>query len=626
MRLHRLVAALLTAGLLAACSYQAAPAVVQVSPASTPPETPEIVAFEIPDPPERDVYQLALELLPGVTEDLPRVAGRTTGELKKGLVEEFWLADLERLEVYKSQFELANVSKYAYWYVEAGEEVDRDGLEYSAAIFDQQIYPRITSVFGSEWSPGVDDDRRVTILSGAIRGAGGYFNSTDQYPRAVFKYSNQREMVYINAASIGVGTPGYLATLAHEFQHLVHWNQDASEDTWVNEGLSELASSVAGFRARNLQAYADGAPTSLINWPLDSARIGASYRTAALFMHYLSEHYGAKNGMRLLVETPEDGIEGVDEYLRKAGYEQTFRDVFRDWAVANYVDQPEGIYGYSDLEVSARPGKILGDYTEFRSEIPQYSVEYVELAGFEGPIRIGFNGVPTARIIPPEEVGSDGCWWSNSGDAIASTLTSNLDLQGMDRVALQYDVWYELEEDWDYAYVQISTDGGRHWRIINAPGTSQENPMGHGFGHGYTGSSKGWTTESVDLSLYAGKRVQVRFQYVTDDAVHGPGLCLRDLGVVEGELFRPVKDWEPNGFILTDNEVPQSYIVQVIVVETIEGTAEPTVTQMQLDRANTGSVEIDTPESLDNITVAVSALAPKTFQTAPYSLEVKAGE
>ena len=639
-RLAPCLLAFLFAWCLAACSVSSAPTDATVSPPAAPSDVtvsptsapmdltagPVLETFQfagqaIPDPPERDLFRLASELIPGIPGDFPKAAAPGTGNLEVGRVDTFWLADLELPGVYQSSFKLALVSDHAYWYVEAGEKVGREDLKRSATVFDEQVYPRVTSVFGSEWSPGVDGDTRVTVLNGAIRGAGGYFNSTDEYPSAIFEYSNQREMIYVNIASIPIGSSAYPATLAHELQHLIHWHQDPSEDTWVNEGLSELATSVAGFGTSSIQAYLDGIPTSLVNWTLDSVGIGASYGAAGLFMHYLAEHYGSRDDMRLLLETQSDGVNGINEYLRKSGYDQTFQDVFRDWTVANYLDLPEGVYGYPGLHVRARTNKFIDDYTGFNSRIPQYSVEYVALESFEGPIRIQFKGDTAAKIIPAD-AGPEGCWWSNAGDAIASTLTRDLDLNAKDRASLSYDLWYDLEKDWDYAYVQVSADGGRRWEILAASGTSSENPVGNSFGDGYTGNSGGWTTESVDLSPYAGKHVRVRFQYLTDDAVHGPGLCIRDIGVVEDGLLRPVEDWQPEGFVLTNNEVPQSYIVQVISGQVADGKEVPRVTEMELDEANSGILEIRNPEEMGRLVVVVAALAPKTFQPGSYSLTV----
>ena len=616
-RYHRCMSLILCAVLLTGCSAPEAQPQPSIPPPPLEYAAPQTAASPIPEPPERDVYRLASELTPGVAQDSPRVAAPETAVLQEGRVDTFWLADLDRLNMYQSQFELALVSDHAYWYVESGQQFDPDKLRRSATAFDQQVYPVVTSVFGSEWSPGVDGHARLTILNGHIRGAGGYFNSTDEYPREIFEFSNQREMVYVNTAYMGIGSSGYLATLAHELQHLIHWRHDPSEDTWVNEGLSELAISVAGFSSSSILAYTGGTPTSLVNWPLDSVRIRASYGTAALFMHYLAEHYAPLEELRLLLETPGDGVAGIEEYLQRAGYDRTFQDVFADWAVANFLDLQEGVYGYPGLHVRARTNRFIDSFTEFESEIPQYSVEYVALEGFEGPVQIRFQGSRKTGIIAAE-VGPEGCWWSNAGDAIDSTLTHDLDLHGIDRAALRYDVWYDLEENWDYAYVQVSTDGGSRWEILKAQGTSPENPMGNSYGDGYTGNSGGWTTESVDLSYYAGQKLQIRFQYLTDDAVHGPGLCLRGIGVVAGGKFRPLQEWRPRGFVLTNNELAQTYIVQLI-----ESNDPPKVTMMALDQDNSGSLEVSAPGDLKSLVVVVAALAPKTFQYAKYNLTIE---
>ena len=567
--------------------------------------------------------RLARELIPGIGPDFSWTVADNPESLKEGRVDTFWLADLDRLEVYESRFELALVSPHAYWYVEVGGEANRADLERSAEAFEERIYPAVTAVFGSEWSPGVDGNPRVTIVNGSLRGVGGYFNSSDEYPRAVFSYSNQREMMYINTAYIPIGSVPYFATLAHEFQHLAHWNHDSSEETWVNEGLSELAVSVAGYGARNVRFRLDSVPTSLVNWPLDSERIGASYATASLFMHYLAEHYGSREDMRALVASPADGVEGIDQYLRNSGYTQTFRDVFRDWAAANFLDAPYGIYGYSDLNVGARPRKSIDGFSSLESEIPQYAVEYVKLESFNGPIRVRFSGPSTVPILP-EEVGPEGCWWSNVGDSIDSTLTAGLDFRNVARPALRYEAWYDIEEDWDYAYVQVSTDGGERWQILTAPGMSAENPMGTAFGSGYTGNSGGWTTETLDLAPYAGQQVKIRFQYLTDDAIHGPGLCLRSIGIVDAGGTHPIADWKPRGFILIDNRTPQTYIVQVIE-RSAEHDAAHRVTVMELDQDNAGSVDIPAPQDTERLVVAVAALAPNTFQPASYMLTVEPG-
>lgn len=532
----------------------------------------------------------------------------------------FWLVDLIDLAVYRRQFDLRLVSPRAYWYVEEGQTIRQSDIERAAAIFEKDIYPRVTAVFGQEWSPGVDNDPHLNIIHARLRGVGGYYSSTDEYPRSVYLYSNQREMIYINTASYQVGSTAYLAVLAHELQHAIHWHGDPTEDTWVNEGLSELAVTVAGYRPDSIAQYLRSPTVSLLHWPLDQRNTSAHYGAASLFMHYLSEHYGTRADLRLLVAEPADNAGGIDAYLKTLGYNVTFRDVFRDWVVANILNEAGGVYGYKELRGQTKVQNFidrLSEAKEVKSTIPQYAVEYTELTSFNGPLRLRFQGAAENALIPLE-VGGQGCWWSNSGDSINSTLTRSIDLTGLKQATLSYQVWYQLEKDWDYAYVEISVDGGRTWDILETPHTSRENPIGNGFGPGYTGDSSGWTSETVDLTPYAGRPVLLRFQYVTDDAVNGAGLCFRQIAVPEAGVVEIEQGWRANGFVLTNNRVRQEYIVQVIQVG-----QDNRVTVIPLDSANSGELVIPNPQELNRLVVAVAALAPKTLQPAPYTLTVE---
>ncbi len=52
------------------------------------------------------------------------------------------------------------------------------------------------------------------------------------------------------------------------------------------------------------------------------------------------------------------------------------------------------------------------------------------------------------------------------------------------------------------------------------------------------GKTPEWVEEQVDLTPFAGKEVQVRFEYVTDDAVNGPGMLLDNFAVSGNRLQR----------------------------------------------------------------------------------------
>ena len=595
-----------------------------------PQDVLEFAREKLPPAPDRDLFQLAYELLlPPGHPRVERVVNREPASYEAGRIEEFSMVDLDGLERYRSAFELRLVSPNAYWYVEEGISVNQGDIERAAEEFEHRIYPRVTGYFGSEWKPGVDNDPRLTILHGDIRGAGGYYSSSDEYPAAIRPHSNQREMIYINVSYLRFGSEGHLRVLAHELNNAVMWNSDSSEDTWVNEGLAELAVTAAGYgQDFTLRRYLQSPHAPLVHWPLDDNLIGAHYGGASLFMHYLDEHYPAREGGGLisLMEIPEDNIAGVSTYLANQGYAQDFHEVLRDWIAANFLDESHGPLGYDSLDVQVDVSRTVTRPDEIERKIAQYGTHYIELGSKlrNGGVKFSFEGPGSARLLPVE-VGESGCWWSNAGDSISSTLTGEADLTGATEAALTYEVWFNIEEDWDYGYLEVSEDGGLHWDILATPLTSAEDPLEVAFGPGYTGESDGWLRESVDLSAYVDKRILLRFQYITDDALNGSGLCIQGLSLnVEGP---PTElDWEAAGFIEIDNRLPQEFFVQVI-----QKGRENRVVQMPLHFVAPGhwqgELEVMPYDGLDRTVVAVTAAAPVTRVGTSYRLVIaEAGE
>jgi hypothetical protein len=145
----------------------------------------------------------------------------------------------------------------AYW-VESGLAFDRAALVDAAGRLRDRYYPLLSATFGQEARPGIDDDPRFHVLH--VLGPPdavelGYFSDEDAYPRALFVDSNEREMVYLNMSQLAVGETLYDGTLVHEIQHLIQWNLDANEATWLNEGLSQVAETLAGLDTVAPDAY-----------------------------------------------------------------------------------------------------------------------------------------------------------------------------------------------------------------------------------------------------------------------------------------------------------------------------------------------------------------------------------
>jgi hypothetical protein len=98
--------------------------------------------------------------------------------------------------------------------------------------------------------------------------------------------------------------------------------------------------------------------------------------------------------------------------------------------------------------------------------------------------------------------------------------------------SLDFKTYYNIETDWDYGYVQVSTDNGATWTNLAGTGTTTTNPNGQNLGNGITGSSGGeWRDAHFDLSAYAGQVVKLRFNYVCDPYTYGDGWFLDVLTV-----------------------------------------------------------------------------------------------
>ena len=577
-----------------------------------------VAATSFPVPPERDYFQLAAQLIPGAGI-IDRVARTQSQTLEPGHRLALKLVDLNSRTLYESEFELRLVTPHAYWFFEDGVQAEQGAIERSASEFEDVIYPAVTGVFGNVWTPGVDGDPHLYIINAHLRGAGGYFNAADEYPKEVRPVSNEIEAIYINARYLPVGTELFSQVLAHELQHAIHWNADLSDETWVNEGLSELAVSIAGYPEHSIFEFRRAGPTSLTQWPANDIGGSENYGAASLFMRYLTEHYGGREDLRPLLEEPADGIPGIDAYLEAVGHEVTFAEVFRDWAVANLLDEDNSPFGYSDLSIRLPVYQNMPIGEELRSSVPQYSNEYVRLEQEDNPARLVFDGETIVPLLPVDV--REGCWWSNMGDVIDSTLTARLDLRQAGQPLLEYDVWYSIEEDWDFAYLEVSEDNGRTWTILETPLSSTDDPLDVSFGPGYTGTTEEWRRESVQLDHWAGKEIMLRFQYITDAAIHDHGLCLRDLRVSqEGTQAAFDPEWIPNGFVWINNLVRQSFIVQV-VYEGDDGHANRVV-QVPLDDRNKGEVMIEPVPGINRIIAVIQPVAPSTRMPTSYTMRL----
>jgi hypothetical protein len=177
----------------------------------------------------------------------------------------FWVRDLTRSDQasYCQQFVLKASGSHYLFYEEEGLN---SSLDYNqiANSYNNIIYPKLLEAAGPP--SDVDNDQKVTILTLDIKDGGssttgfiaGFvdprnFEIDDGRSRV---RSNQKEVLYMDGKELVTkknNTPSsvpdpYLATLAHEMQHLIRYQYGRGSDpTWIDEGTSEVMSDITGF-------------------------------------------------------------------------------------------------------------------------------------------------------------------------------------------------------------------------------------------------------------------------------------------------------------------------------------------------------------------------------------------
>jgi len=263
-----------------------------------------------------DPIELAYRL-GGVQEEIPPTLDPPAAPPKLGDQDTFWVTN-DRNESFEVNATLQYVTDHGYFWVDDDALYEQDQLERLGNAFDNRIYPTTRAFFGSEWSPGIDGDEHIYILYARRLGfyVGGYFSSSDSQHPLVSEHSNAHEMFVFNADNMELDDEYTYGVLAHEFQHMIHWNVDMNETTWLNEGMSELSSLLNRYDPGGLdRVYADDPDLQLNDWPVvdDTApHYGASF----LFAAYLLDRLGEEN-LRALVAHPADGLESLDLLLEE---------------------------------------------------------------------------------------------------------------------------------------------------------------------------------------------------------------------------------------------------------------------------------------------------------------------
>ncbi len=309
----------------------------------------------------------------------------------------FWVQAADK-SWFQSRATLRAVGRYCYIWVadanysntSAANDDDMITSAQAAALRDKfdgtpansykdGIYLNVSTIFGNEYgggpggSGGRDGDQHISILvydvdqdyvSTQTGGTLGYFWGKDYYSQADLGYSstsprtNYAEIFYVDAHFTDKYQNYVLSTLAHEYQHMIHFNvksiaQGLSEPAWLNEMCSMVGEDLV-CRNIGLDPATYGAvsrlPEFLYHYPesgvtdwLASPNTLKSYASAFAFGAYLARNYGGASLFQRILSNNQTGEAAVSAALSAEGYGDDFVAAFSHYGEALlFSDKPSG--------------------------------------------------------------------------------------------------------------------------------------------------------------------------------------------------------------------------------------------------------------------------------------------
>ncbi|MEX2557627.1 MAG: hypothetical protein WEB06_18595 [Actinomycetota bacterium] len=651
-----------------------------------------------------------------------------------GCTDSFWVSNRIASQDYEGQFILAAKSPHSYIWVDRT-AYDPTGMtgnvrpgtvtgtvtqaeaELAAERFEK-IWEVDRSYFGHEANPlekphrtpprlpdnwrDADGDVHINIVNfpmdtigASLSYTAGYFSSADEYPVEVNPHSNEGEFFYMNSLMLTTGGDTYAGVLAHEFYHMIQFANDATEATWINEGMADIAievNAIPGLTEGHMSAFfAEPAGDQLTHWGGQIIDYGAAYA----FLTYLFEHYGGPDNpatsfkenylmAEAITKVAEDDMPGLDVVLRsnpqKSKIDPYYRnknanDVFLDWAVANFLDDTAigaGQYGYRNVDqkvpatatYDTYPAALPADGDDPPTITPYTNRYYKFSSAGDGGVELTADRL--VKIVDNLDGIPSGTheYWGNRVDESETMMTRAADLRGTSAPELSFWYWYDIETDWDYAYLEVSQDAGKSWEFVVCCESTSTNPNGNNDavtqGAGITGQSgvntaveqvvyqlesqgedprgtlgisPAWVEETVDLSDYAGKQVLIRFRYSTDPAVTNPGFTVDDISLKDGGKVVWVTDtaeaatspwaFEGSGAATFLRITPQ--ITNVIRPLVIKFGAETVVSAPGVTTSGDESKAGEAMDALNSVLV-VTSISPITSESFEYGFAANASE
>jgi len=252
------------------------------------------------------------------------------------------------------------ISTYAYFFIDDRDIDTMAGYLNDYALAFDAIYEMNHQKFGIE-NDVDENDRVIIVFSRELESDPdpnkrllGYFNPADKFSAVTNSNSNEGDIFYLTTESIAQGDR-IKATLAHEFQHMIyfdeHYNRGSSSSySWLNEALSQAAEYYNGYFSNHeawIQSFLAGgwSGLSLTHWTADN------YGYGAIFIRYLIDQFGP-DVIKNMCATNKVGVAAVEAATGK-----DFNTIYYDFTLAMVLSgtgtSPDVRYNFSTLNLQA---------------------------------------------------------------------------------------------------------------------------------------------------------------------------------------------------------------------------------------------------------------------------------
>lgn len=274
---------------------------------------------------------------------------------------------------------------------------------------------------------------------------------------------------------------------------------------------------------------------------------------------------------------PENGGVGVfaHEFAHDLGLPDLYDTAGGENSTGFWTLMSSGSYGNDGTEDIGSKPIHMGAWEKFQLGWLNYEVAF---AGAKSEHRLGPASTNTKQaqglfVVLPQKLvvthladpyEGTKLYYSGAGNNLDNFMYKSFNLAP--GASLSAKVNFNIELDWDYAYLVVSTDGGTTWTNVHTNLSTNTSPNSQNFGEGITGSTGGnWVDLTADLSAFTGN-VLLGFRYWTDPFVAPFGFMVDAINISGFPLDGAESDtgWTFDGFRIstgTESSLASHYYV-----------------------------------------------------------------